>query len=187
MIPIRAQSRQTQVDLRQLRLHLYIAALGLDSGDLLRLLLLSQQNVSLDGGNAGVVPGLFHLQFGFSLQDGLQLGQFIRKLCCLRFHLPHAVPHSLQCLGGCLCDGCLLRRADHGLGVQKLLPGLLQLGLGRVQLLIHRFGQSAGQGIHLLLAEDHIHLPLQKAADGHAGNPCDALHLICQGLLHELR
>ena len=187
MVPIGTQGGQAQIQLRQLRLQADIAALGLDGGDLLLLLFRGQAGVILDGGNADVIGRLFRLQLRLALQDGLQLVQLLLQLSLPGIHLAQAVPHSLQGLGGRLGHGPRLRRADGGLGVQQLTAGLLQLGLGGIQLSVYRGGQLFGQGVQLLLAEDHVHLLLQNAADGHAGHTCDALHLTRQGLFHELR
>ena len=186
MLPVLAHGGQAQVDLRQLRLHLHIAALGLDGGDLLLLLLRRQEGIIFNGGYAGVIPRLFRLQLRFSLQEGLQLRQPFAEPGFLLIHVPQAAAHRLQRLGGRLCNGVLLRRTDGRFGVLQLFFCLLQLPRRRVQLPVHRLRQPRGERVHFLLAQDHVHLPLHQPAYGHAGHARDALHLARQRVFHEL-
>ena len=132
MVPVRTQGLQAQVDLRQLGGDADIFALGLDGGDLLLLLLGRQEGVILNGGDAGIVAGLFCLQLGFPLQKLLKQGQSFPEGLLLDIHFPEAIPDGQKSLFRRLGNGRLLCRADGLLSVQKLLAGLPELVPGGV-------------------------------------------------------
>ena len=87
--------------------------------------------------------------------------------------------------------GYAVRRGAFGVG-QRLftilhLPlGSVQLALRLFQLGLHRVRQLGGQRLHLLLIQNHMGLPGQRAGYRDAGHAADALQLAGQLVRHQI-